>query len=413
MDAGHDHYHQHVGVRFAGLESAATSPRRYGFFRGLGRGLAAVPEGLAALRKVMLDLTAVAAPFAVVIALASILSEKTIIIEAPTVPQDLLERGVTPELLTRLVQARVQEIREEARSNKTPEIASPEQEPLTIEAAGVSFSLNTLAHTVERVLGLQSARQLKLAILCTGSSCGDGPVTLRVVALAGDRAVGDVVSFDLAQLDAGIDVAAVHLLKNFDPHLLGTFYARQGRYTEAEAIARSMILQRDAQEVWAHNLLGTIAIRKADLAVASAHFDQALQIDAGFAPALVNLGIVEVQQDRLDEGIAFYKRAIEVDPDNAIAYVNLGRALLRRCDWEGAGGAFEQAIAADPALLPAHQGLAQVKDWHEKDKVGAQVAQQFVADSEAPGSTAQPTLLEALNSARNCIDRNGLPVTAR
>ena len=405
MDAGQDHYDQKVEVSFAGLQGsapAAVPPARLAAVWRFCRGLAAF---LAALRKVLLDLTAVALPIVVVVLFISMLAERTIIIEAPTVPKALQERGITPELLTRLVQAKVQEIRDVARSDKLSETANPEQAPLIIETAGLNLSLNSLAYKLKRSLGMKSTRRLKLGLLCPTLPCGEGALTMQVIALTDDFVASESLSFDLEALGSGVDLAAHHLLKNFDPNLLATYFVRQEKYDEAREIAKAMILQGHEQEIWARNLLGVIEIKKKDLAAARGYFDQALKIDARFAPALVNLGIIEEQQDHLDRGIHYFRRAIAIDRQNAAALVNLGKALLKRCEWEAAGKAFEQAVEADPGHLPALEELAKVKERHEKDKVAAQALRKLAPGSGQTHAKSGATLAQVAESAERCSDK--------
>jgi tetratricopeptide (TPR) repeat protein len=91
----------------------------------LWRGLAAVPPFLASLRKVMLDLTAVLLPVALAVFFVMILADDTIVVDVPSVPEAVEARGVTPELLTRLLQARVQQIQAAAQTGKATVAATP------------------------------------------------------------------------------------------------------------------------------------------------------------------------------------------------------------------------------------------------------------------------------------------------
>ena len=97
MDAGGDRYNQHVEVRFEGPRRAAPTAERRSRPHWLRRGFTALPSFLASLRKVMFDLTAIALPIGVGIFFVSILTDETIVIEVPAVPQAVQDRGITPD----------------------------------------------------------------------------------------------------------------------------------------------------------------------------------------------------------------------------------------------------------------------------------------------------------------------------
>lgn len=62
---------------------------------------------------------------------------------------------------------------------------------------------------------------------------------------------------------------------------------------------------------------------------ALADFTAALQIDAKYAPSLVNVGNLLLEDGRLDEAIAQYEDAVRSDDEYAVAHMNLSAAYKK------------------------------------------------------------------------------------
>jgi tetratricopeptide (TPR) repeat protein len=145
----------------------------------------------------------------------------------------------------------------------------------------------------------------------------------------------------------------------------------------------------------AHTDLGNAAAHKGDTADAMAHYHQAIESYALFAPphmnlgillatkgdfdaakleferavelapldaalARCNLGIALAQYGKTEEAIASYQRALEADPDFRVARVNLGNLLAERGDVDEAIVHFRRAIDIDPDIAMPYQRLAQL-----------------------------------------------------
>lgn len=332
----------------------------------------ALPSTLASFRKLVVDLAAVVVAFVALLFVVSLLTERTVIIEAPLVPQSLQDRGITPELLTQLLQARIQEIHAEARSRKPEEKTSPANEPPKVETVGLNFSLSSVTHMAERIFDLESKRRLAISVMCSTPDCGNEGLSLHVVALADRVVVSDTADLDPKNLAPAIDLAAKHLLSTFDPYILSLYYFRNQLVEEAADIAANMVREGHEHEIWARNLLGVIAMYREDYASAGWHFEQALKVDPEFVPSLVNWGNARYFSGNLEGAKSFFERAAYVSEDDAFIYVNLGETLLGLCDWEGAARAFEHARAADPRYYYSYKGLAAIRYWADDDYSAAQ-----------------------------------------
>ena len=92
------------------------------------------------------------------------------------------------------------------------------------------------------------------------------------------------------------------------------------------------------------------------LEAARGHFERALQIDPGFAPALAGLASVEAENyrdfdsspARLARAQELVDRALAIAPDLTSAMVVSGKLQGARFDWAGAVKVFQQVVAAEP-----------------------------------------------------------------
>ncbi len=356
---------------------------------------------LKTLRSLFVDLAIVGAAVGAVAFFVLILFDDTVVIEAPSVPKAVLDRGLTPELLTELLQARVNEIRDSAQSSKSPETASPALEAISINTAGLNVSLNSLAHMAQRLFGLGSRKAIRMSVVCPTADCSDDVLVLHVVTLTEDAVLDTATPLDMGDLDAAMDVVSTHLLLSFDPHLLAIYRLRQEDFEFAGDIARRMILERHPQAIWAYNLLGIIKSKSGDLDVAQKYFERALEMKNNFVPAMVNLGNLYVLRNERDSAMAQYESALAADPANVFANVGLGRILLRNCNWVEATRVYERAFEADPGISSVLDGLAQVKR-HQGDTAAARSLEQLVAASKAQNGKASVRFDALLESAMQC-----------
>jgi tetratricopeptide (TPR) repeat protein len=155
-------------------------------------------------------------------------------------------------------------------------------------------------------------------------------------------------------------------------HLLGAIHLRQGRAAEAasllrraveaapavaayhETLAQALLKVRDLEGAEAagraalaleatlpgpHNLLGLVALERADLGAAHRHFSAALAARSPHLDATINLAVVMNRMGEHALAMRYAELALALRPDHPMAWINLGLALkaLRR---------FPEAIAA-------------------------------------------------------------------
>jgi tetratricopeptide (TPR) repeat protein len=139
-------------------------------------------------------------------------------------------------------------------------------------------------------------------------------------------------------------------------HGLGQALFEMGR--EDEAIAHyQQALQINPGYAVAHYNLGIALFRKGKVDEAIAHYQQALQIKPDYAEAHNNLGGVLLQEGDVDEAIAHLQKALQINPNNAEAHYNLGCALIRKNNADEAITEFQKALQIKPDYAEACYNL--------------------------------------------------------
>ena len=109
------------------------------------------------------------------------------------------------------------------------------------------------------------------------------------------------------------------------------------------------VLALDPANLYAHYNLGLIAQRRGEEAAALRAYDQALEADPDFGPALYNKGILTEGSD-LDAAVELYRRAVEADPNFAPAFMRLGFALIHLGRRDEGATYLEKGVGLDPSM---------------------------------------------------------------
>ena len=133
----------------------------------------------------------------------------------------------------------------------------------------------------------------------------------------------------------------------------GLLLANQKHYVEAESTIRSGIRMSPESAV-GYYYLGRISVEARDFDKASAHFEQAVALNAAFEPAYVALGSVyEAKEDR-GKAIGIYRRYLQgVNPRNREIRHHLIRLQVSAKQYDEALQELESMLAEDPSDLDA------------------------------------------------------------
>ena len=91
---------------------------------------------------------------------------------------------------------------------------------------------------------------------------------------------------------------------------------------------------------------------------AIALYEEIVERDPGYAPALINLGTIFFHLRRFSRAEELYRRATEIDPDYVLAFFDLGNVLDELERPEESIQAYQQAIVLSPRYADAHYNLA-------------------------------------------------------
>jgi predicted O-linked N-acetylglucosamine transferase (SPINDLY family) len=135
--------------------------------------------------------------------------------------------------------------------------------------------------------------------------------------------------------------------------LQGLTLLQQGDLDGAQSVLER-VLQRNPRDFDALHLLGLIAARLKNPALAVELIGKAIKVNPNFAPAHSNLGASLKALKRLDEAVASYERAIALAPDTAEAHSNLGNAFHELRRTEEALASYDRALAIKEDYADAH-----------------------------------------------------------
>lgn len=137
---------------------------------------------------------------------------------------------------------------------------------------------------------------------------------------------------------------------------LARFHYRRGQLDETEQ-ALHLALQKDQQHAVAHNLLGTVLVRKNELPEAERHFLQALRYDRFLIDAHANLAAIADARDNFELAQQHYKQALRLAPHQAGLHFALGVLLERQGQQVEAQREVQRALDLDPQFIAAHEFL--------------------------------------------------------
>jgi tetratricopeptide (TPR) repeat protein len=155
--------------------------------------------------------------------------------------------------------------------------------------------------------------------------------------------LGDVVVAEAA-LDRAEELGAYGITIGL---ARGDLARRGGDFAEAIREYRAA-LHRDERNVAAWVKLGNALAATDALEDAERAFDEALRVNADFAPALNGRGVVRLGRDHLHDARVDFERAAALDPNDANPWMNLSLLHRRLGNDEAAAEALEQARARDP-----------------------------------------------------------------
>ena len=130
--------------------------------------------------------------------------------------------------------------------------------------------------------------------------------------------------------------------------------AFRAKWMATDVVGLESLIQRDPNRVSLRDDIAVLYMELKRPADAVRHFEAALKLKPGTAPAHFNYGTALAAAGRLEEAVTQYQRALVLRPGYAIAHNNLGTALLQLGRPQPALAAFREAARVDPNLAEAH-----------------------------------------------------------
>jgi Flp pilus assembly protein TadD len=132
---------------------------------------------------------------------------------------------------------------------------------------------------------------------------------------------------------------------------LAMVYAEKKQYRDAlDAHLKALAVEPDAASSHA-NLAHFLAVH--GLEFAAAEYQQALELEADYPDAQLNLGLTYADLGRMDEAMAAIRRAIELDPKDPLARQELAGLLMEEGDHRAAITLLKDVTRLEPGNFEA------------------------------------------------------------
>lgn len=138
---------------------------------------------------------------------------------------------------------------------------------------------------------------------------------------------------------------------------LAAAYTKAGRNDEAQACLESAI-SKFPNDPELRNDLGLLLSQKGQTTPAIGQFRQAIDLDASFTPARVNLANALFSQGKLPEAAEQLQEVVKIDPRNFDAFHNAGVMLCQLGDYVRAQPMLQAAVSLRPDSAEARNDLA-------------------------------------------------------
>ena len=123
-----------------------------------------------------------------------------------------------------------------------------------------------------------------------------------------------------------------------------------------ENLSRAIQLYSDYYQALAER--GDLFVFQRRLDLAAADFEQALKINAHYAPALRGAGYCKLEKGEFAEAVRYLEQSVTADPTNASTHLLLGVANLQLDRRDAARAELLKALSFNPPPLRAHIHLA-------------------------------------------------------
>ena len=122
----------------------------------------------------------------------------------------------------------------------------------------------------------------------------------------------------------------------------------QRGYLEQAAASFQQVIAAKPEQPEAYYNLGTLYLRKNDLADARRYLEQSVKLRPEYAEAWNNLGMIAAQEGQGDEALRDFQQSLQLRPDYVTALLNLGNLYRRQRASEDAEKLLGRALELEP-----------------------------------------------------------------
>ena len=169
----------------------------------------------------------------------------------------------------------------------------------------------------------------------------------------------------------------------------GVALFQRGYFEQAAASFRQVIAAKP-NEPEAYYNLGTLYLRKNDLAQARHYLEQSVKLRPAYPEAWNNLGMIAAQQGQAGDAIRNFKESLAHRPDYATALLNLGNVYRRQGNFTESEKLLKRAVEIEPENAEVHYNLGMLYARQEQLSLASEYLQRAV--------TLRPDYPEALNN---------------
>jgi Flp pilus assembly protein TadD/peroxiredoxin len=164
---------------------------------------------------------------------------------------------------------------------------------------------------------------------------------------------------------------------------------RHGYFEQAADSFQQVVAAQPTNPEAFYNL-GTLDLRRNNLAQARQHLERALQLRPNYPEALNNLGMIAAQQGNTAAAVDYFQQSIQQSPSYEIALLNLGNIYRRQGDYARALDTLTHALTLQPNDPEVHYALGMLNAQQNQLAQAAEYLQKAIA--------LRPIYPEALNN---------------
>lgn len=164
----------------------------------------------------------------------------------------------------------------------------------------------------------------------------------------------------------------------------------QHGYLNEAALSFQQVVEMKPNDPEAYYNLGTLNLRRNDLAQARRYLEQTVTLRPDYPEAWNNLGMISAQEGRAEEAVSDFQKALQFRPAYEVALLNLGNVYRRQHAFAKAEECLDQALKIQPDDPDVSYSLGMLNAQQERLQPAADYLQKAIQ--------LRPSFAEALNN---------------